>query len=297
MMQKKESLTVEIAGGLGNQLFMFYAGLYLQEKYQREVVFDTSDLSRIQELHPGANIQTLGLLDEYVTTSGSNTSHFRIDRIRSGFRRLTKSTSQSGTFFPEEIGFINPNMIPPTIKRIRGYFQSWVYYDSLSNKPILSLESLSSPSRWLLDKIERTKRENVLSLHVRRGDYALPANRMNGILSKGYYKEAINNAGAYDAIWIFTDSPKEVEKDFLQLGHPIETIIPPDHSDPVESLLLMAATKKIVISNSTYSWWSAMIAGDAATVYAPSKWYELREDPSKLVPDNWKRIPSEWAKQ
>jgi hypothetical protein len=296
-MQKNESLTVEIAGGLGNQLFMFYAGLYFQEKYQRKVIFDTSDLSRIQGLHPGANIQTLGLLDDYLTISRSNISNFKVDRVTSGLRRFVNRNSHGVTFSSEEIGFINPNSIPPEVKRIRGYFQSWIYFDSLSEKPILSLKNLSSPSKWLLEKTERAKRENVLSLHVRRGDYALPANRKNGILSLSYYKEALINAGDYDSIWIFTDSPKEVEYDFLQLGCSFETIIPPKNSDPVESLLLMAATKKIIISNSTYSWWSAMIAGDASVVYAPSKWYEFREDPSKLIPDNWKRIPSEWVEQ
>jgi len=297
MMQKNRSLTVEIAGGLGNQLFMFYAGLYFQEKYQREVIFDTSDLSRIQRLHPGANIQTLGLLDDYLTTNRLNEYSFKFNRVVSRLNLFTGGTSRKGTFSSEEIGFINPNLIPLDVKRIRGYFQSWVYFDALSEKPILSLGNLSSPSKWLLEKTERTKKENVLSLHIRRGDYALPSNRMNGILSRSYYKKAIINAGDYDSIWIFTDSPKEVETEFSQLEYPIETIIPPSNSDPVESLLLMAATKKIVISNSTYSWWSAMIAGDGAVVHSPSKWYELREDPSKLIPDNWKRIPSEWVEQ
>jgi len=296
-MQKNESLTVEIAGGLGNQLFMFYAGLYFQEKYQRKVIFDTSDLLRIQGLHPGANIQTLGLLDDYLTISRPNVSNFKVDGVISRLRRFANRNSDGGTFSSEEIGFINPNSIPLEVKRIRGYFQSWVYFDSLTEKPILSLKNLSSPSKWLLEKTERTKKENVLSLHVRRGDYALPANRKNGILSISYYKEALINAGNYDSIWIFTDSPKEVEYDFLQLGYPFETIIPPSNSDPVESLLLMAATKKIVLSNSTFSWWSAKIAGEGAVVYAPLKWYELREDPSKLIPDNWKRIPSEWEVQ
>ena len=297
MMQKKKPITMEIAGGLGNQLFMFYAGLYFQEKYHREVIFDTSDLSRIQELHPGANIQTLGLLDGYLTTGRSSSANATIDRVISGLGRLAKGSSHRGTFSPDEIGFINPDLVPLDVKRIRGYFQSWVYFDSLSEKPILSLENLSSPSRWLLDKTERTKTENVLSLHVRRGDYALATNRKNGILSMSYYEKALVNAGDFDSIWIFTDSPEEVDDEFSKLGYSLEVINPPSDSDPVESLLLMAATKKIVISNSTYSWWSAKLAGDAAAVYAPSKWFELREDPSKLIPDNWRSVPSEWVKQ
>lgn len=288
---------MEIAGGLGNQLFMFYAGLYFQEKYQRKVIFDISDLSRIQGLHPGANIQTLGMLEDYLTTSKSKVSNHKVDRVMSGLRRVANRNSHRGIFSSEEVGFINPELIPLEVNRIRGYFQSWVYFDSLSEKPVLGLDNLSSPSKWLIEKLERTKSENVLSLHVRRGDYALHANRKNGMLSINYYKEALMHADDYDSIWIFTDSPKEVEGEFLQLGHPFKTIIPPSNSDPVESLLLMAATKKIVISNSTYSWWSARIAGDGAVVYAPSKWYELCNDPSKLIPDHWKRVPSEWVEQ
>jgi serine kinase of HPr protein (carbohydrate metabolism regulator) len=148
-----------------------------------------------------------------------------------------------------------------------------------------------------MDKIERTKSENVLSLHVRRGDYALPANRMAGMLSYDYYREALMRTGDHDSIWIFTDSPKEVENEFSQLKHRFDVIVPPKDSDPVESLLLMASTKNIVISNSTFSWWSAMIAGDTASIHAPSKWYEHRADPSKLIPENWKRIPSEWVQR
>lgn len=296
-MQKNGSMKVEIAGGLGNQLFMLYAGLYFQERFHREVIFDVSDLSRIQGLHPGANIQTLGLLDNYLTTSRFNASDFKSNRVISRLTRFIKRTSHGRAFSSEEIGFIDPNLIPLDVKRIQGYFQSWVYFDSLSEKPILSLENLSSPSRWLLDKTERTKTENVLSLHVRRGDYALATNRKNGILARSYYEKALVNAGDFDSIWIFTDSPEAVEDEFLQLGHSFEVINPPSDSDPVESLLLMAATQKIVISNSTFSWWSAKFAGDTAAVYAPSKWFELREDPSKLFPDNWRRIPSEWVKQ
>ena len=296
-MERKDCLTVEIAGGLGNQLFMFYAGLFFQENFQREVTFDITDLARIQELHPGANIQSLGLLDDYRTTIGLKTSISKLEPIVTRIRRLSTKLSRAGVFTSENIGYINPNLIPPDVKRIRGYFQSWIYFNSLGKKPLLGLKNLSSPSRWLMEEIDKTKSRKVLSLHVRRGDYALPINRMNGILSTDYYKQALAEVDNYDSIWIFTDSPKEVESEFSQLGFPFEVVYPPSNTDPVESLLLMAATKNIVISNSTFSWWAAMIAGDSASIHAPSKWFELSEDPNNLIPDNWNRIPSEWVKQ
>lgn len=296
-MREKEPFIAEIAGGLGNQLFMLYAGLFFQEHFQREVIFDLTALVRIQDLHPGANIQSLGLLSGYQTKTGSTRSASNLELKAFGMKRLFSKFLNSQDFTSEEIGFINPDSIPPDVKRIRGYFQSWFYFSALNEKPILSLEHLSNPSSWLIDKIERANTENVLSLHVRRGDYALPANRMNGILSFDYYKEALKRISDYDSIWIFTDSPEEVDHEFSQFECPLEVIVPPSNSDPVESLLLMAATKSIVVSNSTFSWWSAMIAGDAASIHAPSKWYEHRDDPSKLIPDHWKRIPSEWAEQ
>ena len=296
-MRNKETFTVEIAGGLGNQLFMFYAGLFFQEHFQKEVIFDVSDFSRIEALHPGANIQNLGLLDDFQTTNRSVFPSHLVGRTIFRLKQMTKKNLQREVYISEGIGYTDPNLISPSVTKIRGYFQSWFYFDSLRDKPILSLANLHNPSEWLITKLEKAKRERVLSLHIRRGDYALPANRTNGILSRQYYEKAIEQCSDYDSIWVFTDSPKVVEKEFAHLNFSFEIVTPPSNSDPVESLLLMSATQQIVISNSTFSWWSAMLAADSTVVTAPSKWYELRDDPFRLIPDNWVRVSSDWVKQ
>ena len=296
-MRNKETFTVEIAGGLGNQLFMFYAGLFFQEHFQKEVIFDVSDFSRIEALHPGTNIQNLGLLDDFQTTNRSVFPSHLVGRTIFRLKQMTNKNLQREVYISEDIGYTNPNLISPSVTKIRGYFQSWFYFDSLRDKPILSLANLHNPSEWLITKLENPKRERVLSLHIRRGDYALPANRTNGILSRQYYEKAIEQCSDYDSIWVFTDSPKVVEKEFAHLNFSFEIVTPPSNSDPVESLLLMSATQQIVISNSTFSWWSAMLAADSTVVTAPSKWYELRDDPFRLIPDNWVRVSSDWVKQ
>lgn len=296
-MRNKETFTVEIAGGLGNQLFMFYAGLFFREHFQKEVIFDVSDFSRIEALHPGANIQNLGLLDDFQTTNRSVFPSHLVGRTIFRLQQMTKKNLQRGVYISDDIGYTNPNLISPSVTKIRGYFQSWFYFDSLRDKPILSLANLYNPSEWLITKLENAKRERVLSLHIRRGDYALPANRTNGILSRQYYEKAIEQCSDYDIIWVFTDSPKVVEEEFAHLNSFFEIVTPPSNSDPVESLLLMSATQQIVISNSTFSWWSAMLAADSTVVTAPSKWYELRDDPIRLIPDNWVRVSSDWVKQ
>ena len=297
MTRSKETFTMEIAGGLGNQLFMFYAGLFFQDRFQREVIFDISDFSRINTLHPGANIQTLGMLDGFTTIDKSDSPAFPLERVFSRLKRTVRIPPQKRIFVSDEIGYINPSTIATNVTRIKGYFQSWFYFESLQDKPILSLTNIKSPSEWLIVKLEYVKGNKVLALHVRRGDSSLYANRSNGILSGNYYEKAIEKCMDYDVIWVFTDSPNEVELEFKNLNFSFEIIAPPRTTDPVESLLLMSSAQQIVISNSTFSWWSAMLAPKTTSVIAPLKWNELREDPSRLIPDSWRRHPSDWVRQ
>lgn len=296
-MHQRDSLTIEIAGGLGNQLFMFYAGLFFKEIFQKEIIFDISDLERIAKLHPGENIQTLGLLDEFSTTIKPIKQPNTLGRIFSKLERSGIQLPKRSTFVSQEIGFVNSDLLPPNVANIRGYYQSWKYFDSLKEKPLLSINNLQNPSDWLIKNLEISKKERILSFHVRRGDYALPANRSNGILSRKYYESALSQVDAYGKVWVFTDSPIEVELEFSNRGFAFEVVSPPAHSDPVESLLLMSSSEQIVISNSTFSWWSAKLAGVNTSIFAPSKWYELRDDPIDLIPDLWKRVTSDWMEQ
>jgi hypothetical protein len=98
-------------------------------------------------------------------------------------------------------------------------------------------------------------------------------------------------------ILVFTDSPEAIGFELNELGRQFRVIAPPEESDPVESLLLMKLAAHIAISNSTYSWWAATIAEPETALYAPTKWFELRDDPIELLPDHWIRVKSDWKKQ
>ena len=50
----------------------------------------------------------------------------------------------------------------------------------------------------------------------------------------------------------------------------------------------------IVISNSTFSWWSAAFSKPGTSVYYPSKWFKALDDPEDLIPRDWTPIESEW---
>lgn len=298
--QKQEnegtSLSVEIGGGLGNQLFMLYGGLYFSKHLGRKVKFNTLDLRRISSLHPGLNIQDLGLLgaqdSENQLFSWLQKNLLRLKKIIG--TNMTTRILLSSVSAVEEIGFINPENISARTRFLKGYFQSWKYFELLDEKPILDDTCIPSPSSWFKEMSQEIVTKNPIAVHVRRGDYSLDENQSIGLLSIKYYKEAFSNLDKSKPIWVFSDSPDLVENEFKYLDFKLTFVKPPVESDPVESLLLMSLASDIVISNSTFSWWAAFLSRTNTRVIAPSKWYKSQSDPLDLIPSNWARIESSW---
>ena len=300
MIANSKILEVELAGGLGNQLFMFYAGLQIGKFLDKEIVFNISDFSRISKIHPGHNLQTLGLLNNknliYRPCSKQGLFAQKIKNSNKLIGALTslKMIQKPPTFQSPEIGYIDLNLIPADSQKIKGYFQTWKYFANLNPKPILSSDSLVYKTPWFLEKTQQVNDISPIALHIRKGDYLLKRNRKNGILANSYYRSILEQTEMDSPIWVFTDSPKLVSEEFREFGSRLEIIDPPDKSDPVESLLLMSMTSEIIISNSTYSWWAATLSKKGTKVYAPSKWFKLAEDPKDLINCEWQRVTSEW---
>jgi len=302
-MSDKKHIVISIDGGLGNQLFKFYAGLYFSEKFSLKPVFEISRLADIANLHPGENIETLGLLDGYITRANhSFNPHELRMRVKGAYsRQMAKFKFHSADQFYDvehlEIGYVEfkQTVKPQNFKN--GYFQSWRYFDALETKPTISFKSLAKPTKWLEQQLNLVAETDPLVIHVRRGDYQLKKNWQMGCLSPKYYDSIDLKALESNEIWIFTDSPQTVRSEFHDFRVKTRVIEPPPDSDPVESMILMSHASKIAISNSTFSWWAAKFSSPKTSVYAPSKWFEHRTDPTDLIPTSWKRVNSQWVTQ
>jgi hypothetical protein len=99
-----------------------------------------------------------------------------------------------------------------------------------------------------------------LVVHVRRLDYVTT----QWALPFSFYEEAIERAGAgNEGIWIVTDAPtdpffrrfKKFRPNFFS-------------GSALEDLAFMTQSRRLVISQSTFSWWPAFL-GNQAKVYAP----------------------------
>jgi hypothetical protein len=281
---------------------MLCAGMYFAEWSGRKVSFDLSDLQRISTIHPGLNVYDLGLINEdQISVVNKKSVKGNLPKMASKvFARIILILKN---FFPssfrkiDEIGYFDLLSIPESVNRVEGYFQTWRYFSELSKKPILNFHSVTKPTSWYLKEQQSLQEKNYAALHIRRGDYTNPSNRANGILSVEYFQKVCNLLPPELEILIFTDSPGDISAELDMLDRRFRVIEPPMNSDPVESLLLMAQASHIAISNSTYSWWAATFAPESAVIFAPTKWFELRDDPVDLLPNHWIKVQSEWKKQ
>lgn len=302
-MHKNREVEFEIAGGIGNQLFMLCAGIFFQSRLCRPVHFDISDLKRISELHPGHNVFTLGLLEDFsVRNSDEKRSklHLLRAKIEMTLNRLIRAkvlSKHSRLFTSPEIGFINFLEIPRNVIRVKGYFQSWRYTSGIAENFLIKMEKNANLTEWYSQELEKLSKKPFAAFHVRRGDYRLKINKEIGILSLTYFKKIEELLPPDIPLLIFTDDAEEIKREFVGLSRDFRVMEPPIDSDPIESLFLMARASHLAISNSTFSWWAATFTTPGSVVYAPDKWFQLRQDPIDLLPDHWLRIKSDWKIQ
>jgi hypothetical protein len=177
----------------------------------------------------------------------------------------------------------------------QGYFQSRDVAKQFLHRIVeLKLRNYSRIYETLKKEIVLN---DVIIMHVRRGDYRL--NKNWGLLGCQYYLEALNLLRKRNSenIWIFSDEIDLVTKEFsinnnFVLQTSKDKIKWVDESlSSAETLQLMSHSSRIIISNSTFSLWAAY-QNIKAKVVAPKDFHPGEKNESKLLLSNWDTINS-----
>lgn len=275
---------VNLVGGLGNQLFGYFAGSFLGEICGHQVVFNTWHIPRGLTDH-GVSIEGRGLPGVFVSRPPS-----------SGWARLS-----SKPFKSKVLGW-DPSL--QNLSRgavVEGYFQTWKYVRALRRTPFSSDMILLKGGRsaWLTYFLRLAATEKPVILHFRRGDYRKVPEAM-GLLYKDYYQQAISNLpdSLQDSpVWVFSDEPNLAREFFADLNSNFLFIDPPPHNDPGESLFLMTQGVAHIISNSTFAWWGAFLSKTSNLVIAPSPWLRSYEAPLDFFPEGWVLLEHQWGSE
>ena len=290
-------VSARLVGGLGNQLFGYFAGKYLAEKLNTELVLDDSQL--IHNMHVNSNIFDFSLEEKVRADYGKLRLSQTLDRIPTRSKCLDDIYSRYlGIHYSREIGY-DPNLekVSNGVTLI-GYYQSYRYFFGLakrSDKPRLLLKS---PGDWFKRMQEQADSERPIIVHVRRGDYSKPANQEFGLLDRDYYLNGISLLRSVTGlenseVWVFSDSLEQVVEEFGPAGKGYRFIDSDPASSAAENLVLMSSGGGVITSNSTFSYWSGLLSTHQ-NVIAPNKWFQSRPDPLDLIPPTWTTQESIW---
>jgi hypothetical protein len=176
---------------------------------------------------------------------------------------------------------------------LSGYFQSEEYFKKYREE-ILEIfsfkkEDAEEARNFLLKEIQPlSEGKNIISLHVRRGDYTLYPSH-HPVCSDDYYQSAIGKFDLKNSVFlVFSDDIEWCKKKFEG-----DNFIFSDTSNPYLDLAIMSMCDHHIIANSSFSWWGAWLnRSEDKRVIAPSRWFgpALNKDTSEIYCEGWETI-------
>ncbi len=292
--KKENMIIIRIGGGLGNQLFQYALGRNLALTKNIPLKLDLSWFeTNFDRKYKLKYFNT----EENIATKKELKRIKRYQKINSRRYFLHNLLFSNESIYIEEKQFhFNPNILD--IKNnayLIGYWQTEKYFKDIKDvirKEFILKDNLDS---FCIEKEKKIKKQNSVSLHIRRGDYIMNkiANKNMGVCSLDYYKKAINILGEKindPTFFIFSDDMKWVKKN-LKIDFPIIFVSNGELKD-YEELILMSKCKHNIIANSSFSWWGAWLNNNPdKIVIAPKKWFnDTKRNSKDIIPDNWIKI-------
>lgn len=296
-------IVVKLMDGLGNQMFQYAFGRYLQEVYNEPIVFETTKLNdkslrrlRIQDLNIGdgqiGSWRMAGKIENLVLRNYSKgvralmAKRFGL-RGDEGYKRMIRLGFYT-TEDPIQYHPFRRSKLP--IKFVRGYFQSEKYFAPI--KDIIKKEFMvkKSPNDEQKEIISEICGQQSVAIHIRRGDY-INSKRFD-VCTEDYYVNAVkkmNEILERPVYYVFSNSRSDLE--WIKKNHhlPAENIIYMDRGiSEIDDLRFMYNCHHHIISNSTFSWWgSYLCVHEGNMTIAPDHWYNDIADYQDIYRPGW----------
>jgi hypothetical protein len=142
---------------------------------------------------------------------------------------------------------------------------------------------LASERFLSLTKEVATVRPSII--HIRLGDY-VGLERVFGKLSESFFAKALENLGDAPR-WIFTQTESDVPKTLIRTIQPDRVIDGTLIATSIENLVLMSLGSSLIASNSTLSWWSAILSSQDTVVVTPYFQRKINNFSPDLTLPNW----------
>lgn len=291
-MMSKKRVTICFQGRLGNQMFQYAFGKYIEKKFSIKTKYTYL-------FHPTMDVQITPYYFDLVDVFRINATVYKYNfdnhslflkiylKIRNiicwGFYdKILQIVYREKTMY-----HFDSNIKIGHKKYLLGGWQSYKYVDFVKEQiyqDFIPRYPLTCYSQGILNDIET---QNIsVAIHVRRGDYVL----LYWHLGLEYYKSAWEFISEkYNGItaYVFSDDIQWCKQHFNFIPNPV-FITPPtntNQSTEHEDIILMSKCTHNIIANSTYAWWGAYLNQNPEKMVIASKWWD--DYAHGIIPPDW----------
>ena len=308
------TVVTRLNGGLGNQLFQVAMGLAVAKAADAELFLDDKGLtnssirkratSRQLEVAnlgwklwpPEVNIERTPWWLPIARSEGRSAALTALGALVNVAPSLRSSSS---TYVKEHAVTLDlPSLVDDLATRnfvyLSGYWADKTIPDLVRNEMIEALLPLHPASLPMIELRNAVEGSKSVAVHVRRGDFFSDIAPSHGVLEPDFFFQGIEMLyEGGDELFFFSDDPQWCRETFGDFSS--ARFVEPENSDkPLDHLLLMSKAKKFVLSNSSFSWWSAWLSGvDGRNIIRPKLW--VANDSSKadkIYPSTWGTLGS-----
>lgn len=286
---------ISFEGGLGNQMFQYAYGRYLQIYYKDDVCFDISKYDFEKSENREFDLYDMDIVKDWkqVQVKKRRIARYGIryipylgaTAIYSILNKIVKdNTYMCGVHvyqrFINFFGFYRNNThefyyepIHKSLFRkkfIRGHWFNpdiVKQIDDKLRKELRVTTKLNKDNRRMLEIIKSTE---SVAVHIRRGDYVTLG---YVVCSIQYYQKCmmeIKERLVDPCFFIFSDDIRWVKKELKYDGRMIFVDL---DNKAVDDMRLLYSCKHFIMSNSTFSWWGAWLSDNPSKIiFQPKYW-------------------------
>ena len=292
----KQTNYVFLQGGLGNQLYMLSYAFYLKEQGFPNVKMITIS-QKNKNKGDTKDKNKRNLLDELPEKLGLKLSYIphkyllsiikcirRFPLYKNIWSRVVNIDIEPMKEWAVYRSVINYTAI---FKLHIGFYQAYQYITTEFKEQMRKTIQELGP-----DKFPYTITKNDVALHIRRGDFFTNGNEYiyNKIELSYYLKalETLSNNLKIQKIYIFSDDFNAIREEIEKINKQYEVVLVMGQS-VLEDFALLQHFTNFAIGNSTFAWWTAMLA-NSENVIVPKKPWKIEMKGMSPYPKEWIQI-------
>lgn len=291
---------VNVIGGLGNQLFQYAFAVALKTANPNEDVYiDTEHFNylflkkfKTSNLHNGYELDKLfhhleikkadRKILQKVTYYVPNFFLSRVVR-----KVLPKRKTEYVAKIINSQTYNQKLLTLPGNVYYEGYWQASEYFLACRDE-LCRVYAHPIPNEHNSKLIDEISNSNSVGIHVRRGNY-LKSTTYSGICDVSYYQKALNlikSDGIHHHFYIFSNDVEWCKQNILPIlkEYPVVIVTQNTGKNSYWDMYLMTYCHKLIIANSSFSWWGAFMNKVADMIIAPYPWMNGRNTEDVYVP-------------